>query len=108
MGNWLISALQHVLPANIAWNQDKFALEGHSRGGKMAFALALEYTKTPLKVNISALVGLDPVEGSKLGCLIDPKILTYVPHSFNLSIPTTVIGTGLVINRYARCVLIVL
>ncbi|KAF2314839.1 hypothetical protein GH714_036875 [Hevea brasiliensis] len=69
VGNWLLSGLQSVLPEKVTWDQDKLALGGHNR----------------------ALVGLDPVGRVST----DPKILTNVPHSFNLSIPVTVIGTGL-------------
>ncbi|KAK9281590.1 hypothetical protein L1049_004493 [Liquidambar formosana] len=91
--NWLPLGLQSVLPQNVQANLLKLALSGHSRGGKAAFALALGYAKTSL--NFSVLLGIDPVAGLGKCCQTNPKILTYVPQSFNLSIPVTVIGTGL-------------
>lgn len=59
----------------------------------MAFALALGYASTSLK--FSALVGLDPVGGMSKNCQTEPKILSHVPQSFNISVPVCVIGTGL-------------
>ncbi|EEF41353.1 Chlorophyllase-1, putative [Ricinus communis] len=95
VANWLPSGLQSVLPENVKGDLDKLSIGGHSRGGKTAFALALGYAKTPLKVKISALAGVDPVEGTSKNSPTQPKILTYIPQSLNLSIPVAVIGTGL-------------
>ncbi|KDP21405.1 hypothetical protein JCGZ_21876 [Jatropha curcas] len=68
-------------------------LFGHSRGGKTAFALALGKAKTSLQeVNISALLGVDPVAGLGKECS-EPIILR--DGTFDLSIPVTIIGTGL-------------
>ena len=92
VADWLPSGLPSVLPGNVESNLVKLALAGHSRGGKTAFALALGNAKTTQ--NFSALVGIDPVAGTTCG-QTNPKILTYTPGSFNLSIPVTVIGTGL-------------
>ncbi|XVE73075.1 hypothetical protein DITRI_Ditri11bG0088600 [Diplodiscus trichospermus] len=92
VADWLPSGLPSVLPGNIEANLAKLVLAGHSRGGKAAFALALGYAKTTQ--TFSALVGIDPVAGTRFG-QTNPKILTYVPGSFNLSMPVTVIGTGL-------------
>ncbi|KAJ7972752.1 Chlorophyllase [Quillaja saponaria] len=91
--DWLSEGLQPLLPDNVKADLLKLALSGHSRGGKTAFALALGHAKTKLK--FSVLLGIDPVAGSSKNSRIFPHILTYVPHSFNLSIPVTVIGTGL-------------
>ncbi|KAF3975225.1 hypothetical protein CMV_001497 [Castanea mollissima] len=91
--DWLSSGLQPQLPENVEANLQKLALAGHSRGGKAAFALALGYAKTSLK--FSVLLSIDPVAGCTKCCRTQPHILTYVPRSFNLSIPVTVIGTGL-------------
>uniref|UniRef100_A0A2N9GFK4 chlorophyllase n=1 Tax=Fagus sylvatica TaxID=28930 RepID=A0A2N9GFK4_FAGSY len=91
--DWLSSGLQSQLPENVEANLLKLALAGHSRGGKAAFALALGYAKTSLK--FSVLLGIDLVAGCNKLCQTKPHILTYVPRSFNLSIPVTVIGTGL-------------
>ncbi|KAF2314838.1 hypothetical protein GH714_036864 [Hevea brasiliensis] len=93
--NWSPSGLQSVLPENVKGDLNKLSVSGHSRGGKTAFALALGYADTPLEVKISTLAGIDPVEGTSKNNPIQPKILTYVPRSLNLSIPVTVIGTGL-------------
>uniref|UniRef100_A0A5B6ZEE5 Putative chlorophyllase-1 n=2 Tax=Davidia involucrata TaxID=16924 RepID=A0A5B6ZEE5_DAVIN len=91
--NWLSPGLETVLPENVRPDLLKLALAGHSRGGKAAFALALGHAETFLR--FSALLGIDPVAGTSIYCQLAPKILTYVPRSFNLDIPVTVIGTGL-------------
>nr|ACO50428.1 chlorophyllase 1 [Pachira macrocarpa] len=92
VADWLPSGLPSVLAANVEPNLAKLTLAGHSRGGKTAFALALGYAQTTQ--NFSALVGIDPVAGTRFG-ETSPKILTYTPESFDLSIPVAVIGTGL-------------
>nr|ACO50429.1 chlorophyllase 2 [Pachira macrocarpa] len=92
VADWLPSGLPSVLPGNVEANLAKLALVGHSRGGKTAFALALGRAKTAQ--NFSALVGIDPVAGNRFG-ETSPKILTYTPGSFDLSIPVAVVGTGL-------------
>uniref|UniRef100_A0A7N0TU35 Chlorophyllase n=1 Tax=Kalanchoe fedtschenkoi TaxID=63787 RepID=A0A7N0TU35_KALFE len=56
---WFPKGLKHFLPQKIQPDLSKLALSGHSRGGKVAFALALR--KTMLK--FSALIGIDPVDG---------------------------------------------
>lgn len=95
VSNWSPSGLQIVLPENVNGDLNKLSVSGHSRGGKTAFALALGYANTPLEVKISALAGIDPVEGARENSPTQPRILTYVPRSLNISIPVTVIGTGL-------------
>ncbi|GFY88041.1 hypothetical protein Acr_05g0016800 [Actinidia rufa] len=86
--SWLSTGgLNSSLPQKVEADLHNVAVSGHSRGGKAAFALALGHACPSLK--FSLLLGLDPVEG------IDPKILTNVPRSFDLSIPVAVIGTGL-------------
>ncbi|KAJ4826891.1 hypothetical protein Tsubulata_044188 [Turnera subulata] len=95
VANWIYSQLQCVLPQNIIGDLHKFAVAGHSRGGYAAFALALGHAKTPLKVKISALAGVDPVAGTSIKDQLEPKILDYVASSMNLTIPVTVIGSGL-------------
>lgn len=93
--NWLPSNLQKVLQnkaAGVEGDLDKLAISGHSRGGKSAFALALGISKPKLTVKISALIGVDPVAGPNSDQETEPYILT---NSFNLSVPVTVIGTGL-------------
>lgn len=95
VANWLSKNLQDVLPLDVHGNLSKLAVSGHSRGGKTAFALALGITDTKLEIQISALIGVDPVAGMSKNDRTEPHILTYVPNSFNLSIPTMVIGSGL-------------
>ncbi|KAJ4831914.1 hypothetical protein Tsubulata_048202 [Turnera subulata] len=89
VANWIYSQLQCVLPQNIIGDLHKFAVAGHSRGGYAAFALALGHAKTPLKVKISALAGVDPVAGTSIKDQLEPKILDYVASSMNLTIPVT-------------------
>ncbi|PIM98058.1 Chlorophyllase [Handroanthus impetiginosus] len=90
--NWLSQNLTHLLPPQVQPNLDKLVLSGHSRGGKVAFGLALN-TST---LKFSALIGVDPVDGMDRGKQTPPPILTYTPHSFNLhGIPVLVIGSGL-------------
>ncbi|WCJ21593.1 chlorophyllase 1 [Euphorbia peplus] len=96
--NWLTSGLQTVLPENVVGDVEKLCVGGHSRGGKIAFALALGYATTPLQVKISALAGVDPVEGIRIfnqDIPVLPDVLTYEPDSFNLTIPVVVTGSGL-------------
>lgn len=90
--DWLSNGLQPQLPENVQANLLKLALAGHSRGGQAAFALALGHANTSLK--FSVLLGIDPVAGTE-HVKLEPYILTNVPRSFNISIPVTVIGTGL-------------
>lgn len=91
--DWLTDGLHHLLPVQVQPNLCKLGLAGHSRGGKVAFALALGHAKTTLK--FSALMGIDPVDGMDKGKQTHPPILTYVPHSFNLDMAALVIGSGL-------------
>ncbi|XP_010932817.1 chlorophyllase-2-like [Elaeis guineensis] len=91
--DWLTTGLHHLLPVQVQPNLCKLGLAGHSRGGKVAFALALGHAKTTLK--FSALIGIDPVDGMDKGKQTHPPILTYVPHSFNLNMAVLVIGSGL-------------
>ncbi|KAL2540892.1 Chlorophyllase-2 [Abeliophyllum distichum] len=91
--DWLSTGLPQVLKVKVKPNLSKLALSGHSRGGKVAFALALGYAPTSLK--FSAILGIDPVGGLSPSNRPEPKLLTYVPRSFNLEIPVGIIGTGL-------------
>ncbi|XP_056688230.1 chlorophyllase type 0-like [Spinacia oleracea] len=99
VANWLPSNLQKILQnnklANVQPNFNSFAISGHSRGGKSAFALALGMSETKLTVKISALIGIDPVAGASPDDRTKPYVLTYHDNSFKLPVPVTVIGTGL-------------
>lgn len=96
--DWVASSnsLKDVLPLHVQPNFHKLGLSGHSRGGKVAFALALnKVTNSPLK--ISALIGIDPVDGMGKGNQTPPPVLTYIPNSFQLDdgMPVLVIGSSL-------------
>ncbi|KAF8037921.1 hypothetical protein BT93_B0691 [Corymbia citriodora subsp. variegata] len=96
--NWLSQGLAAVLPTQVSANLSKLVVAGHSRGGKDAFALALGKSSTPLTLSFSALLGIDPVDGIGTCCKnfqSPPPVLTYVPQSFDLSMPVMVIGSGL-------------
>ncbi|KAF8091292.1 hypothetical protein N665_0448s0009 [Sinapis alba] len=94
--DWLSVGLSHFLPPQVTANLSKIALSGHSRGGKTAFALALKKDGYSSKLKISALIGIDPVDGTGKGKQTPPPVLTYQPNSFNLDkMPVLVIGSGL-------------
>lgn len=95
VANWLSSGLQPVLPENVVPDLSRLALAGHSRGGYLAFALALGNANVSMNLKFLTLIGIDPVAGANKCMKMCPKILTGVPHSFNLDIPVMVIGTGL-------------
>ncbi|XP_057546330.1 chlorophyllase-2 [Amaranthus tricolor] len=90
---WASKHLKDVLPPNIQPNLNKLAISGHSRGGKVAFGIALnKLIKSPIK--ISALIGIDPVDGMDKGNQTPPPILTYTPKSFQLDgMPVLIIGS---------------
>lgn len=85
-----------LLPPVVRPNLSKAPLGGHSRGGKIAFGLALSYISNPSnRIKYSAVAGIDPVEGLMKGIPIPPLVLTYVPHSFDLDMAALVVGSGL-------------
>ncbi|GAB2275363.1 hypothetical protein Dimus_010122 [Dionaea muscipula] len=93
--DWLAKgSLEDLLPSNVHPMLEKVALSGHSRGGKAAFALALSKVASSA-LKLSALIGIDPVDGSTSG-QSTPPVLTGVPDSLNLDgMPVMVIGSGL-------------
>jgi len=91
--DWLIDGLSPLLPQGVTPNLRKLALAGHSRGGKVAFAVALGHAETKLK--FSALIGIDPVDGMDKGKQTNPPVLTYTPRSFDLKMAALVVGSGL-------------
>ncbi|XP_056849518.1 chlorophyllase-2 [Raphanus sativus] len=94
--DWLSNGLKHFLPAQVTPNLSKFALSGHSRGGKTTFAVALRKFGYSSSLKISALIGIDPVDGAGKGKQTPPPVLTYQPDSFDLDkMPVLVIGSGL-------------
>ncbi|XP_057959147.1 chlorophyllase-2-like [Malania oleifera] len=102
--NWLPQGLQDFLPAHVLANLKKLGLAGHSRGGKVAFALALNKVATATTtLKFSALIGIDPVDGRDKGNQTQPPVLTYIPRSFDLDMAVLVIGSGL--GEVKRCLL---
>lgn len=93
--NWLPDGLSSYLPDEVRPDMENVAIAGHSRGGKVAFGSALRLAAQNIKIKLSALVGIDPVDGTGRGHQTKPPILTYKPHSFDLHCPTLVIGSGL-------------
>ncbi|KAK8933765.1 hypothetical protein KSP39_PZI015409 [Platanthera zijinensis] len=91
--DWLVDGLVRHLPSHVRPNLCKLAIAGHSRGGKVAFAVALGLAKTSL--SFSALMAFDPVDGMGKGKQTNPPILTHVPRSFDQKMAALVIGSGL-------------
>ncbi|KAJ4750370.1 Chlorophyllase [Rhynchospora pubera] len=92
--DWLTHNLASTLPPQVRPDLTKLSIAGHSRGGKVAFALALgKVVSSPIK--ISALIGIDPVDGMDMGNQTPPPILTYEPNSLKLDMPVLVVGSGL-------------
>ncbi|CAN6323944.1 unnamed protein product [Urochloa humidicola] len=91
---WLAGGgLSTSLPPGVRADATKVSVSGHSRGGKVAFALALGHAKLP--VPLAALVAVDPVDGMGVGRQTPPPILTGRNHSLRVAAPAMVIGTGL-------------
>lgn len=71
--NWLAAGgLTSKLPPNVRADATKISISGHSRGGKVAFALALGHANVSLRggaggATIAALVAVDPVDGFATG-----------------------------------------
>ena len=95
--SWLRSHLAPLLalrPSTLRATPDwsRFILTGHSRGGKVAFGVALGLA-TPLPVPIRALVGMDPVDGY-MNMSTPPAVIRNRPHSVSVSAPVLVIASG--------------
>ncbi|EFJ32405.1 hypothetical protein SELMODRAFT_86398 [Selaginella moellendorffii] len=88
---WLLGNFAAFLPAGVSVNVGKLVNMGHSKGGKIAFALALNI-KANISVPFATLVGLDPMDGTKLG-QTQPRVLYDAPIVFQY--PSLIIGTGL-------------
>ncbi|TKV94045.1 hypothetical protein SEVIR_9G247800v4 [Setaria viridis] len=91
---WLAGGgLSSALPPGVRADATKVSVSGHSRGGKVAFALALGHAK--LAIPLAALVAVDPVDGMGMGRQTPPPILTGRSGALRVSAPAMVIGTGL-------------
>ncbi|EFJ32403.1 hypothetical protein SELMODRAFT_85435, partial [Selaginella moellendorffii] len=88
---WLVGNFAAFLPAGVSVNIGKLVNMGHSKGGKIAFALALNI-KANVSVPFATLVGLDPMDGTKIG-QTQPRVLYDAPIVFQY--PSLIIGTGL-------------
>lgn len=93
--DWLPKGLSFYLPDEVQPDLQNVGIAGHSRGGKVAFGLALRRASQTAELKFSALVGVDPVDGTSRSHQTRPRILTFKPHSFDFVIPTLVIGSGL-------------
>lgn len=91
--DWLAGGLSSALPPNVRPDLTKVSISGHSRGGKVAFALALGHAKTSLP--LATLIAVDPVDGMGVGKQTPPPILTHRKNSLRASAPVMVIGSGL-------------
>lgn len=95
--NWLPGNLYAVLtaavsPLVVTPDLEKLVLAGHSRGGKVAFALALGLVSN-ISLKFSGLVALDPVDGVTEST--KPAIVGKTCHQCrSLQFPTLIEGAG--------------
>eukprot|EP00850_Spirogloea_muscicola_P009604 SM000054S18090 [mRNA] locus=s54:437722:438946:+ [translate_table: standard] len=98
---WLDDGLAFALPASLDGVRPDLglvAVAGHSRGGKVAFALARN--SSDFSQRLSAVAGLDPLDGLPSyfgddGTPTKPPVLRAHNHSFEFDFPALVVGTGL-------------
>ena len=91
---WLEKNIQRVVPVNA--DMRLLGLAGHSRGGQIAYRMALEVPR-----KICALAGVDPVDGLEI--FGQTPVITG-PLTFR--IPTYILGTGLgpiVVGGFIAC-----
>ncbi|KAH7442021.1 hypothetical protein KP509_03G067100 [Ceratopteris richardii] len=100
---WIHGSLQEVLlnampKVKVTPNTSSLIMAGHSRWGKVAFAMALGKGSSDANddVNFSALVALDPVDGFSLSTSSVPQMVKAdCTHNLNrLLIPALILGTG--------------
>ncbi|GAQ89266.1 Chlorophyllase [Klebsormidium nitens] len=100
--HWISSNQDKLgLPLGVTLDFDKLALAGHSRGAKVAVALARKLLNTD--VTMRALAALDPVDGPKNGNPIAKDTRPSEPatsecstdHSVDLGVPALLFGSGL-------------
>ncbi|KAI5067978.1 hypothetical protein GOP47_0016323 [Adiantum capillus-veneris] len=102
VANWIPKSLEALLNASIPTGDvvipdvSKLVMAGHSRGGKIAFALALGKANATEIPSFSALATLDPVDGNGPDSEFIPKMVQAgCNHTENaLSIPVLILGTG--------------
>ncbi|CAI5457658.1 unnamed protein product [Closterium sp. Yama58-4] len=93
--NWLSRhpILHRRTKASPDWS--KFALTGHSRGGKVAFGVLRKlFCKSVVPIKAQFLI--DPVNGGgeRSSRKSGDSVLTYVPNSIQFSGPVAVLGAG--------------
>ncbi|MCO5569479.1 hypothetical protein L7F22_023191 [Adiantum nelumboides] len=101
MANWIVESLAGVLneampSVSVVPNVSKLVMAGHSRGGKVAFALATGKMRATGLPSFSALVTLDPVDSMAADVVVIPQMVKAgCNHTDNtLSIPILILGTG--------------
>ncbi|KAF3777437.1 hypothetical protein EJ110_NYTH45797 [Nymphaea thermarum] len=92
--DWLPAGLQPKLPEEVRPDLTRLAIAGHSWGGKLSFALSLGIEAKP-RLAFSALLGIEPSDGTAPGVQIDPPVLTFVPDSLDPKVPVLVVGAAL-------------
>jgi chlorophyllase len=99
---WIQASLESKLSQKfpkIKPDLSKLALVGHSRGGKVVFGMGT-MGKNGTIPKVSAIIGLDPVDGNERGIQTKPHVLTLNENTLNLEVPTLVVGTGLGPNTW--------
>ncbi|HUT83601.1 MAG TPA: dienelactone hydrolase family protein [Thermodesulfobacteriota bacterium] len=82
---WLEENINSVLPKHVYADMSLLGLSGHSRGGQIAYRIALQITE-----KVKALAGVDPVDGLEM---FGQTLVITGPLTFH--IPCYVLGTGL-------------
>jgi chlorophyllase len=94
---WMPAGLIGAMPERFGRHRADFgrvALVGHSRGGKVVFGLGFGVRKSVHRY--SAIVGLDPVDGTGVGAQTEPAVLRFREGALELGgVPALVVGTGL-------------
>ncbi|XP_031473986.1 chlorophyllase-2-like [Nymphaea colorata] len=95
VADWIPAGLQSYLPTYVRPDLNRIGLAGHSRGGKVAFALVLGLGAVKTSLRFSALLGVDPVDGKSEGEQTNPPVLKHEPQSLSPKMPILVVGSGL-------------
>jgi chlorophyllase len=82
---WLEENVNHLLPMNIRADTSSLGLSGHSRGGQIAYRMAVQIPE-----KVKALAGVDPVDGLEM---FDQTPIINGLLTFH--IPCYILGTGL-------------
>ncbi|CAN6439628.1 unnamed protein product [Victoria cruziana] len=101
VADWIAAGLQSHLPTSVRPDLNRVGLSGHSRGGKVAFALVLGLGPIRTSLRFSALLGVEPVDGKSRGQQTNPPVLNHKPQSLVPKMPVLVIGSGL--GSRSRC-----